>query len=641
MDIIREKRFTGKWLLVMIAIFLLLLFLLSAAYFIFEKQYENRIYPGIIIGGINMSGLTKEEAKNKLNTKINNLHENGIEFHYHDFSANLMPLVSSFENDLAYEIITFDIEKTLEQALDYGRFTKFYLYKKIKYQKVQNFYPNLQNKLKALFYNVNFPVNFTINDEELISFLKNNFFRFETPAENAKIIYKKKRYPLTYTFTVEDEIFGQKLNYQEARQTLKKNMAEINTTRIDLSAVMDYPTILKKDALNIDAKAKDIIGQAPLKLSAKKETWKIDKKMLADWLLLKPNNQKDNNDKIIVGFDSATVTAFLLEYVVPKINKEPIEAKFEIKNGKVAEFQASQDGHELDLKESIKTIEKKFIFMEEKEVNLIVKEMRSDIRTEEINNVGIKEIIGIGYSNFAGSPKNRRHNIAVGAASVNGSLIAPGEEFSLNKVLGEINADTGYLPELVIKEGKTIPEYGGGLCQIGTTAFRGTTNSGLPVTMRRNHSYRVGYYEPAGTDATIYSPWPDYKFENDTGSHILIQSRIEGNNLYFDFWGTNDDRVATQTYPIIYNIVRPAPTKIIETLDLDPGVKKCTEHAHNGADAYFDYTVTYPDGKIKETRFSSHYVPWRAVCLLGVEVLSKNLPDDKKINATSTEETKQ
>jgi len=74
---------------------------------------------------------------------------------------------------------------------------------------------------------------------------------------------------------------------------------------------------------------------------------------------------------------------------------------------------------------------------------------------------------------------------------------------------------------------------------------------------------------------------------------------------------------------------------------LEPGVKKCTESAHNGADAYFDYTVTYPDDKIEETRFSSHYVPWRAVCLLGVDVLSENLPDDKKINATSTEETKQ
>jgi vancomycin resistance protein YoaR len=151
----------------------------------------------------------------------------------------------------------------------------------------------------------------------------------------------------------------------------------------------------------------------------------------------------------------------------------------------------------------------------------------------------------------------------------------------------------------------------------------------LPVTERRNHSYRVSYYEPAGTDATIYDPWPDYRFENDTPANILIQARIEGTDLYFDFWGTDDGRVASHTEPVIYNIVRPGPTRYIETADLAPGAKKCTEHAHNGADAYFDYQVKYPDGEIVDKRFTSHYVPWREVCLMGKQ------PQQ----ASSTEET--
>ncbi len=147
--------------------------------------------------------------------------------------------------------------------------------------------------------------------------------------------------------------------------------------------------------------------------------------------------------------------------------------------------------------------------------------------------------------------------------------------------------------------------------------------------MRRNHSYRVSYYEPAGTDATIYNPSPDLRFINDTGNYILIQSRVEGDNLYFDFWGAEDGRVVEKTEPAIYNTVKPGPTKYIETLDLLPGVKKCTERAHNGADAYFDYKVTYAGGEIKEKRFASHYIPWREVCLVGVE----------KLTATSTEDT--
>jgi len=242
--------------------------------------------------------------------------------------------------------------------------------------------------------------------------------------------------------------------------------------------------------------------------------------------------------------------------------------------------------------------------------------------------LGIEEIIGTGHSNFSGSSANRRHNIKVGASKISGLIIKPGEEFSLLKALGETDATAGYLPELVIKGNKTTLEYGGGLCQIATTMFRTALASGLPITERRNHSYRVSYYEPAGTDATIYIPNPDLKFKNDTGNNILIQTRFEGtNDIYFDFWGKSDGRVVTSTYPVIYNIVKPAPTKIIETTELPVGQKKCTESAHAGAEAYFDYTVIYNAGTENEnkveTRFSSKYVPWQAVCLVGVEKLSE------------------
>jgi hypothetical protein len=168
--------------------------------------------------------------------------------------------------------------------------------------------------------------------------------------------------------------------------------------------------------------------------------------------------------------------------------------------------------------------------------------------------------------------------------------------------------------------------------------------------MRQNHSYRVSYYEPAGMDATIYDPLPDVRFINDTPDYLLIQARIEGDNLYFDFWGKSDGRQATTTTPVIFNIVKPAPTKIIETTDLKPGERRCTESSHNGADTYFDYTVIYPDGEEKVERFKSHYVPWRAVCLVGAEpeeegveggteTKTEEAADDSENAASSTPET--
>jgi len=285
----------------------------------------------------------------------------------------------------------------------------------------------------------------------------------------------------------------------------------------------------------------------------------------------------------------------------------------------VAEFVASQEGRTIDIKFSTENIEKLLTDSADLKSELTISVVKPKTSNQDVNDLGIVEVIGIGESDFKGSPVNRVHNIGVGAKWLNGMLIAPGEEFSLVKALGEIDGEHGYRQELVIKGDKTIPEYGGGLCQIGTTVFRAALASGLPITERRNHSYRVVYYEPAGMDATIYNPWPDLKFINDTGKYVLMQTRIEGTKLYFDFWGTKDGRVAMTTQPVIYNIVAPPAKKVIKTTDLAPGTTKCTERAHNGADAKFDYRVQYPNqAEPKEVIFYSHYVPWQEVCLLGV-----------------------
>jgi hypothetical protein len=108
---------------------------------------------------------------------------------------------------------------------------------------------------------------------------------------------------------------------------------------------------------------------------------------------------------------------------------------------------------------------------------------------------------------------------------------------------------------------------------------------------------------------------------------------VSGHTLSFSVWGTKDGRQVTQTKPVIYNIVKPAPKKLIETEDLEPDKLKCIEQAHNGADTYFDYTVTYPNGETKSRRFQSHYVPWQEVCLIGKK------KDTDNTEATTTSPT--
>jgi vancomycin resistance protein YoaR len=130
-------------------------------------------------------------------------------------------------------------------------------------------------------------------------------------------------------------------------------------------------------------------------------------------------------------------------------------------------------------------------------------------------------------------------------------LIAPGEEFSFVDRLGPVDGEHGYLPELVIKNNRTEPEFGGGICQVSSTFFRAAFNSGFKITERRNHAYPVQYYRPYGMDATIYIPKPDLKFRNNTSGYVLLQPKVEGFNLIVQAFGSNDGRSVTIDGPHI------------------------------------------------------------------------------------------
>lgn len=250
--------------------------------------------------------------------------------------------------------------------------------------------------------------------------------------------------------------------------------------------------------------------------------------------------------------DKAAVTSYI-EDLARKVNRDPVNAKFMVENGKVAAFSESQNGITLDTKKSIEIIlsELEKQQLSSQKIDLPFDSAKPEFDYADINNLGISSLIGEGTSNFKGSPKNRIHNIKVAIERFNGTLIKPGEEFSFVKILGEVDADHGYLPELVIKNGSTEPEFGGGICQVSTTTFRAAIYSGLKIVARRNHAYPVSYYNPQGMDSTVYVPQPDLKFINNTPGHILIQTKIEGTILTFDFYGTDDGRKITIDGPTV------------------------------------------------------------------------------------------
>ena len=306
--------------------------------------------------------------------------------------------------------------------------------------------------------------------------------------------------------------------------------------------------------------------------------------------------------------------------------------KFELKSrrGKVINFEPPQDGRLLDQERTIdgiiKNVEDKVNgYVGNEEIELFIKQVYSSVTSLSTEVLGIKELIGKATTPFAGSPANRIANIKNGTKFLSGILVKPGEEFSTVTALGKIDNTTGYLPELVIKGDRTVPEFGGGLCQVSTTLFRALLNAGLPITSRQAHSYRVSYYEKdgddnyigPGLDATIYQPQPDLKFVNDTDNTILIWGYVKGNKVTFEIYGTRDGRKAEVIGPKKLSETPPGDPIYAETDTLPKSVTKQIETPHPGGTATATYRVTYTNGEVKEQIFKSSYRAWPARYLVG------------------------
>lgn len=318
----------------------------------------------------------------------------------------------------------------------------------------------------------------------------------------------------------------------------------------------------------------------------------------------------------------------ILTPFMEKLNKDPVDALFTFQNGKVTAFKPSEEGEIVDVDEIKKILNSQFenVFLNPQKITIPIstKVLKPKVSTGQANGLGIKELIGIGTSFFRHSIQTRIFNINLAAGRINGVLIPPNETFSFDKALGDVSSFTGYQQAYIIQNGRTILGDGGGVCQVSTTFFRAILDSGLPITERHAHAYRVGYYEqdsPPGLDATIYVPSVDLKFKNDTDNSILIQTQVdqETQRLSIFLYGTKDGRTVSMTKPIITNRI-PAPA---DSYQDDPtlakGIIKQVDFKAEGSTASFTRDVTKNGKKIISEKFVSNYAPWQSVFLRGTK----------------------
>jgi vancomycin resistance protein YoaR len=132
-------------------------------------------------------------------------------------------------------------------------------------------------------------------------------------------------------------------------------------------------------------------------------------------------------------------------------------------------------------------------------------------------------------------------NIRRIARAVDGTIVAPGEQFSLNRVAGRRTRAKGYVEAPFIADGKIVPSVGGGVSQLSTTIYNAAYFAGLRIDAHQPHSLFIDRY-PAGREATLDFPGIDLRWTNDTRAPVLVRASTEARSVTVSLYGANGGR---------------------------------------------------------------------------------------------------
>ena len=563
------------WLLVFIPVFFI---------GIITIPFINKVYPNIYIAGIYAGDKGKDAVINEIKSK------------------EAPSKIILIQDDSRYEILTSEISYSIdyEESVD----------RAYNYTNSGNFLNDLISKMKLIFKPHKFGLVVNLENDKLLESLLIVSSKLGTKPIDPSATIKNGQ------LIVDAGKNGVEVDIEELDSHVRKNLSNLDSSEIDIK-LREVQTALSPSELeDYRERLAGLLGKG-LTLVFEFENFSIDDSVLIQFMDPKGNYKDDKIKEEILSISK-------------KINRYPQDSVFVVENGVVTEFTPSREGITVDEDKLVSDIKAQIESLKQSDskllsINVPVSKSPAKIKNEDVNDLGIKTLIGRGYSTFKGSIPNRIYNVNLAQSKFKGLLVPPGEIVSFNNVLGDVSAFTGYKQAYVIMDGKTVLGDGGGVCQVSTTLFRALLSAGLPIIERRAHAYRVGYYEqgfPPGLDATVYSPTTDLKFKNDTPAYILIQPKIDTSNLSltFEIYGTDDGRIARTSKPIITSQTAPPPDLYVDDPTLPAGTIKQIEHKAWGAKVIFDYKVTRGDEILIDQRFTSNFRAWGAVFLKGTGI---------------------
>ena len=595
-----DEPLINPWLIRLPILFLsggiLLVLVLTIAVGLFQINYANKIIPGVSAYGIDLSGMTVEAARQALESS----------FTYDEDAIFTLRDGERFWQRSAGELgVIFDAQATAAEAYAIGH--------------SGNPIDDVIDQLLTWLNGRSLSPTIRYDQTIAVQFLNEIAAEINRSSQDATLTIDGLNIEATP---------GQSGRTLDVMATLNR----LDSAILNMSAGGEVPLVINEtppiawDAEAAARKARVAIS-APVLLVADDGyggtlgPWTASVDQIAQLLRIESVTNADGS----LSYDvTVNVEAYrpYLEELAEGLILTPQDARFHFDTNtlQLVRIQDAVNGRRLNIPETLNRLEQAIFSSDNRIVPMAfdyeLPRYHNDVTAAEL---GITEMVSQGTTYYTGSPQARRDNIALAISRFDGIIIGPGEVFSFNRYVGDISPEEGYVSSSVIVGGRTVSGVGGGVCQVSTTAFQAAFYAGFPILERYAHGYRVGYYETGegvGMDAAIYTPDLDFRFQNDTDYHLLIEASIipQQNMVQFRFYSTNPGRQVVKEGPVIRDVLPPAPTRYEVNNDLAPGQSLQVDWAAEGAYVEVRRIILDANGnQIRSEVFASQYQPWGAI----------------------------
>lgn len=533
----KEKRINKRAIIIGV-IAIIVLIVLSTIFAIFNMS-NSKIAKGTYIHGIDVSDLTMEEAKTKIEQKIEEIQKRDITLIYDDYSVTMTP--EQIE-------LNINFEEALKEAQKIGR--------------TNNILVDNYAILKANIFKTNINAQLTYNKEILLDIIKN--VDAELPGALKNVSYE--------------------VNEDKLIITKGKDGIVVKTEKLEEQIIE-----------NIEKQLRDVI------------------------------------DDIYIPTEKKAAEAIDIESIYHEVYKEAKDAYIEENP-----FKLHVEETGLDFKITME--EAKQIISEEKETYEIpLKITKPKVKTEDLGNKLFKQTLAKYTTIYDAGNVNRGTNIALAAKTINGTILLPGETFSYNKILGNTTKEKGYQLGTAYVGGKTVPSYGGGICQVSSTLYNAALYANLEIVERYNHSYAVSYV-PAGRDATVAYGGKDFKFKNTRNYPIKIVASAKNGVVSISLAGIKEEK--EYEIELRSTVLSRTPCKVVyqDNSSLAEGKQKIIQSGYNGLKSKAYKIVKYNGKTISKTLLSSDtYQPMDRIIERGTKKAASKKPEKED---TKQEENK-